>query len=179
VVNEAEGETPLTAAGYWCSPSHASVPSTARQMMAPGQNRRSETFRQSVIYSPCGATLVMSIAGGGLPRRSRIWASPKASTKRSTPTAVPTCAGLPPLADAVVHLAAEAEDHGPGCVLPVDLDADPVLPAVVLRIVVRPAVRAGAASGVPRTPGRKRSPDFDTWDRICKLHGWAQTLPDS
>jgi hypothetical protein len=118
VVNEAEGETPLTAAGYWCSPSHISVPSAAKQMIAPGQNRRSETFRQSVIYSPCGATLVMSIAGGGLPRRSRFWASPKASTKRSTPTAVPTCAGLSPLADAVVHLAAEAEDHGPGCVLP-------------------------------------------------------------
>ena len=118
----------------------------------------------------------MSIAGGGLPRRSCIWASPKASTKRSTPTAVPTCAGLPPLADAVVHLAAEAEDHGPGCVLPVDLDADLVLPAVVLRIVVRPAVRAGASSGVPRTEAGTRSPDFDTWNRICKLYGWPQTF---
>jgi hypothetical protein len=23
----------------------------------------------------------------------------------------------------------------------------------------------------------KRSPDFDTWDRICKLYGWPQSFP--
>ena len=64
MVNEAEGETPLTAAGYWCSPSHISVPSTAKETITPGQNRRSETFRQSVIYSPpYGAALVISIVG--------------------------------------------------------------------------------------------------------------------
>jgi hypothetical protein len=22
----------------------------------------------------------------------------------------------------------------------------------------------------------KRSPDFETWDRICKLYGWPQTF---
>jgi hypothetical protein len=25
----------------------------------------------------------------------------------------------------------------------------------------------------------KRSPDFDTWDRVCKLHGWPQTFVPS
>src|SRR4029450_9254086 len=98
-------------------------------MIAPGQNRRSETFRQSVIYSPCGATLVMSILGvacrGGRASGLRPKRPPRGAPSGPPPTPVPTCAGLPPLGDAVVNHAAEAEDHGPGCVLPVDLDADP------------------------------------------------------
>jgi hypothetical protein len=30
--------------------------------------------------------------------------------------------------------------------------------------------------GVPRARAGARAPSFETWDRICKLHGWPQTF---
>jgi hypothetical protein len=40
---------------------------------------------------------------------------------------------------------------------------------VVWRIGVKPQDYRELEAG-------KRSPDFETWDRICKLYGWPQTF---
>ena len=43
---------------------------------------------------------------------------------------------------------------------------------VAWRIGVKPQEYRALEAG-------ERSPDFDTWDRICKLNGWPQTFVGS
>ena len=41
---------------------------------------------------------------------------------------------------------------------------------------VRRVAARSEAAGVPSTRAGERWPDFETWDRICKLYGWPQTF---